>query len=368
MAVGNFLLGTVRKKLGEIVFFRRGGQQISRARVRRIKNPQTAAQAAQRSRMNAIVVAFRFFDGVVFKRLRLGQSQYNAFVSSNLRAPRPSTFAPGVNAIYETSFPFLVPPTPRNGLGSGLPVNMPYAITRGRLSRIRFGAAPSFFPIGDIVIGRNDSIVTTTESTQSLIVKFDVKNISGTIMAALGQIGKMPTAGTAGSVDLSGKEVEYVVNFCINGNRFIHTGVLGSFFNTSDAAIEYTQYNEIGDIVSGLGTVFYDSSGQVMSFVFTITNSEGENFNGGINMTNQSFGIFFTNMLIRPGYAVDVAAIASRRQRGQIQVSDSDLLLAIGESDVYYQSLFTQEVTDEAIRDFQNRVTGADGLNLGLSK
>lgn len=47
MATGNGILGTMRRKLGDVVWYRAGGQQRSRVRVTP-KNPQSAKQAVQR--------------------------------------------------------------------------------------------------------------------------------------------------------------------------------------------------------------------------------------------------------------------------------------------------------------------------------
>lgn len=48
MAKGNLFLGTARRKVGDVVFYRRNGQQVSRVRVRNIANPRTEGQATQR--------------------------------------------------------------------------------------------------------------------------------------------------------------------------------------------------------------------------------------------------------------------------------------------------------------------------------
>ncbi len=47
MATGNLILGTARKKLGDVVLYRSGGEQRSRVRVTP-KNPKSAKQAVQR--------------------------------------------------------------------------------------------------------------------------------------------------------------------------------------------------------------------------------------------------------------------------------------------------------------------------------
>lgn len=48
MATGNFLLGYGRKSIGDVTFYRSGGQQRARARNRNPKNPKSAPQAVQR--------------------------------------------------------------------------------------------------------------------------------------------------------------------------------------------------------------------------------------------------------------------------------------------------------------------------------
>lgn len=51
MAIGNLFLGTARKTIGDIVMYRRNGEQLCRVRVRKIANPRTEAQALQRNYM-----------------------------------------------------------------------------------------------------------------------------------------------------------------------------------------------------------------------------------------------------------------------------------------------------------------------------
>lgn len=48
MAKGNPFMGTARGKLADMVLYRRGGEQISRVRIRRIANPRTEAQLVNR--------------------------------------------------------------------------------------------------------------------------------------------------------------------------------------------------------------------------------------------------------------------------------------------------------------------------------
>lgn len=54
MARGNLIMGTARGKLGEVVFSRQNGQQVSRQYIRNPKNPKTQGQQIQRAIMATI--------------------------------------------------------------------------------------------------------------------------------------------------------------------------------------------------------------------------------------------------------------------------------------------------------------------------
>lgn len=49
MAKGNLFLGTGRRRVGDVVLYRRNGQQIARAYVAKVSNPKTSGQANQRA-------------------------------------------------------------------------------------------------------------------------------------------------------------------------------------------------------------------------------------------------------------------------------------------------------------------------------
>lgn len=54
MAKGNLIMGTARGKLGEVVFSRKNGQQVSRQYIRNPKNPKTKGQQIQRAIMATV--------------------------------------------------------------------------------------------------------------------------------------------------------------------------------------------------------------------------------------------------------------------------------------------------------------------------
>lgn len=85
MTKRNFLLGTSAGKLGDMVFYRAGGEQRTRTRVIP-KNPKTIAQMTNRLSMLNLTSIFRTLKPIVesaFPTKKSNQSAYNAFVSAN---------------------------------------------------------------------------------------------------------------------------------------------------------------------------------------------------------------------------------------------------------------------------------------------
>lgn len=90
MAKGNLFLGTAQNKLGDVVLYRRDGQQQSRVRVRSIANPQTEAQALQRSYLAAVPKFYAPLAGVLersWEGLNKAKS-YQAFLAANVALAR----------------------------------------------------------------------------------------------------------------------------------------------------------------------------------------------------------------------------------------------------------------------------------------
>lgn len=85
MTKRNFLLGTSAGKLGDMVFYRSGGEQRTRTRVVP-KNPKTVAQMTNRLSMLNLTSMFRSLKPILesaFPTKKSNQSAYNAFVSAN---------------------------------------------------------------------------------------------------------------------------------------------------------------------------------------------------------------------------------------------------------------------------------------------
>ncbi len=78
-------------KLGEVVFYRAGGEQRARAYTAVVKNPRTYAQALQRTKLNNMVGAFKDLKKVVESYIlptKASQSPFNAFASENWKRNR----------------------------------------------------------------------------------------------------------------------------------------------------------------------------------------------------------------------------------------------------------------------------------------
>lgn len=65
MARGNLFLGTARGSLGDITLYRYDSQQVSRVRVRKIKNPQTEAQMVPRIVLSTVSKAYSMMQPIV---------------------------------------------------------------------------------------------------------------------------------------------------------------------------------------------------------------------------------------------------------------------------------------------------------------
>lgn len=90
MASGNLILGTARRKLGDVVMYRRNGEQQARVRVRKISNPKSEGQALQRCYMAPVSKFYAPLAGVLeraWEGLDTSKSA-NAFMKANMNLAR----------------------------------------------------------------------------------------------------------------------------------------------------------------------------------------------------------------------------------------------------------------------------------------
>lgn len=84
MSKSNMLLGLAKGKVGDLVFYRDGGEQRTRSRVTP-KNPRTPAQMAQRVKIANVSGIYRSLASVLFSSFtnrKSNQSGYNVFAAS----------------------------------------------------------------------------------------------------------------------------------------------------------------------------------------------------------------------------------------------------------------------------------------------
>lgn len=88
MSKGNMLLGYARGKVGSLVFSRRKGEQVTRARNTHPANPRTPAQIQQRMKMYAPVQVYKSAIAsqfvYAFEDQRANETAFNAFMRHNI--------------------------------------------------------------------------------------------------------------------------------------------------------------------------------------------------------------------------------------------------------------------------------------------
>lgn len=134
MAKGNLFQGMGRGKVGDVVFSRLNGQQISRVRNRNPKNPRTNAQLYQRAVMATVMQAYAAGKAIFdhsFQGKEVGSQNQRRFMQLNAKALRAgiATYisGPGVNVpVSSQSWRCIAP-----GIPSAVPNK--YVISEGAL-------------------------------------------------------------------------------------------------------------------------------------------------------------------------------------------------------------------------------------------
>lgn len=125
MAKGNMLLGFSRGSVGDLTFYRRNSQQVTRARARVVKNPKTLAQQMQRAIMRTSVEAYKVLKEISdhsWEGVAYGANSYAEFQKQNMAMLRRLAAAGGRNTKS-----FL--PSGFTGL-----VAMPWVLSKGSIS------------------------------------------------------------------------------------------------------------------------------------------------------------------------------------------------------------------------------------------
>lgn len=168
MAKGNLFLGTAGNSVGDVVMYRREGSQVSRVRVRKVKNPKTDAQSLQRAAFSPVA---KFYSplAVVLERSFEGLSKsksYAKFLKTNVdlaRAngwllPKGTGFFPLPYKLTNGTLPAFTYQIGR-GLEVGIPGLAAGATTIGQLSTALTAYG---YKDGDVIT----FVVVTTDSLE----------------------------------------------------------------------------------------------------------------------------------------------------------------------------------------------------------
>lgn len=129
MAKGNLFLGAASGSIGDVTFYRKNAQQISRMRVRKVKNPQSPAQMGQRAINHTAVQAYSVLKGICdhsFQGVSYGANSYAKFLSLNMDMLRQEAATTSPSGSAKSYLPF--------GF-EGL-VAMPFILSKGSLPSI----------------------------------------------------------------------------------------------------------------------------------------------------------------------------------------------------------------------------------------
>lgn len=141
MAKGNLFLGMGRGSIGDVTFYRADGQQLSRVRNRRPKNPKTEAQLYQRAIMATVVKAYQAGKAIFdhsFEGFSVGAQNQRQFMSLNAKMLR-QLVATDINTPIATNSQKARVVAP----GVSVPVADPFIISRGSYQQNFFTLDPS---------------------------------------------------------------------------------------------------------------------------------------------------------------------------------------------------------------------------------
>ena len=138
-------------RVGDLVYFVRGGRQIIRSMPASVRNPQTEGQMLQRMKWANVLAVYKCLKSYLkdaFETKSGGQTDYSCFMSTNLHA------AP----VY----------LPKDEVRMGAAVVAPYVVSQGSLPAIR---AEGVVPVTDIVLGtlRMDGDTTVGEFARAVV-------------------------------------------------------------------------------------------------------------------------------------------------------------------------------------------------------
>lgn len=141
------LLGQARGKVGDLVFSRSNGQQVTRARAAVVKNPQTETQMIQRIILNTVAQAYSRMSAITdhsFEGIQAGQPSMSYFMSKNLNSLR-SKLAEEIAEGYDLGSIYAFSPVSTNQYAANR-----YIIAKGTLPEVPATFGPQ--NVGRVVV------------------------------------------------------------------------------------------------------------------------------------------------------------------------------------------------------------------------
>lgn len=140
--------GMARGRVGDVIFTRKNGQQVSRVRNRSPKNPKTNAQLYQRAVMATMMQAYSAGKAIFdhsFQGYPVGGDNQNRFMALNNKLLRAAVAADVANGMTGLGCAARV-----IGPGVVYPVPWTYQVSEGSLTQDIFNADGSMRHIGDV--------------------------------------------------------------------------------------------------------------------------------------------------------------------------------------------------------------------------
>ena len=274
MAKGNLFQGMARGKVGDVVFSRVNGEQISRVRNRNPKNPKTNAQKIQRAVMATVLQAYKA-GSIIFDHSFEGKSvpagSQRAFLSTNMRKLREQVLPflsdqPSTNAISVVS--------PR----SIFPIPNTYRISEGSLiqnlfdittASNEFGAKPKSPNTGETIAQYLSRLNIQAGDIYTVCVFGAVSNGRTSLSSPQCTFGfmRLTVKEDAISSQAAANEAKYVDIFTVDssGAALDPAKAISSVIKIEDIDIATSETGAIGVIRSNVNSGLRSSSDMVLS-------------------------------------------------------------------------------------------------------
>lgn len=224
MAKGNLLLGLGSGKLGDIVVSRTNGQQITRVRVRKIKNPRTTRQQIQRLIIASVSRAYSGMKEITnhsFQGYAYGAANMNRFNKLNADLVRNRLASFGIDPQYDedwTATDFPATYTDPSSVNPNGPAINNWIISEGTLPQVPFESVNGNWP---------------DEASQGLRIKIANEGAALTYKQVIDALGLQP------GDQLTVCAIDHFNSF--HYGRFILSPIDG---DSSASIVDATKFNE----------------------------------------------------------------------------------------------------------------------------